>query len=75
MAKEQITVPPNSLNGPVQGAPFDESPLRITGDAARYDHRDDNDQSMQAGNPIAILTIGIATMLALVLLQLIIVGP
>jgi hypothetical protein len=30
---------------------------------------------MQAGNPIAILTIGIATMLALVLLQLITVGP
>jgi hypothetical protein len=59
----------------VQRAAFDEPPLRITGDAARHDHRDDNDQSMQAGNLIAILTIGIATMLALVLLQLITVGP
>jgi catalase len=66
---------PDSLNSPVQRAPFDEPPLRITGDAARYEHRDDNDEYMQAGNPIAILTIGVATMLALVLLQLIIAGP
>jgi catalase len=70
-----VNYEPNSLNGPVQRAAFDEPPLRITGDAARHDHRDDNDQSMQAGNLIAILTIGIATMLALVLLQLITVGP
>jgi hypothetical protein len=29
---------PNSFNGPVQLAPFDEAPLRISGDAARYNH-------------------------------------
>jgi catalase len=35
-----VNYEPNSLNGPVQRAAFDEPPLRITGDATRYDHRD-----------------------------------
>jgi catalase len=34
----------------VQRAAFDEPPLRITGDAARYDHRDGNDDYTQAGD-------------------------
>jgi hypothetical protein len=42
---------------------------------AERDVRDDNDEYMQAGNLIGVLTIGIATMLSLVLLQLITAGP
>jgi catalase len=34
----------------VQRAAFSEPPLRITGDAARYDHRDGNDDYTQPGN-------------------------
>jgi catalase len=34
----------------VQRAAFNEPPLRITGDAARYNHRDGNDDYTQAGN-------------------------
>jgi catalase len=45
-----VNYEPNSLNGPVQRAAFDEPPLRITGDAARYNHRDGNDDYTQAGN-------------------------
>jgi len=67
-------IPVNKPSCPVQHAAFDEPPLRIAGDAARYDHRDDNDEYMQAGNLIGVLTIGIATMLSLVLLQLITAG-
>jgi catalase len=34
---------PNSFNGPLQDERFAEPPLKISGDAARYDHRDGND--------------------------------
>ena len=34
----------------MQRAAFDEPPLRINGDAARYNHRDGNDDYTQAGN-------------------------
>jgi catalase len=46
----RVNYEPNSFNGPVQCAAFDEPPLRITGDAARYNHRDGNDDYTQAGN-------------------------
>jgi catalase len=46
----RVNYEPNSLNGPVQGAVFDEPPLRITGDAARYNHRNGNDDYTQAGD-------------------------
>jgi catalase len=49
----RVNYEPNSLNGPMQRAAFDEPPWRIAG----------------------VLTIGIATMLSLVLLQLITAGP
>jgi catalase len=49
----RVNYEPNSLNGPMQRAAFDESPWRIAG----------------------FLTIGIATMLSLVLVQLITAGP
>ncbi len=45
-----VNYEPNSFNGPVQRAAFNEPPLRITGDATRYDHRDGNDDYTQAGN-------------------------
>ena len=38
---------PNSFNGPVQDPSAAEPPLRITGDAARWDHREGNDDFAQ----------------------------
>jgi len=38
---------PNSFNGPVQNPAFAEPPLKISGDAARYDHREGNDDYSQ----------------------------
>lgn len=40
---------PNSFNGPRQDPSVAEPPLRIDGDAARYDHRDGNDDYSQPG--------------------------
>ncbi|MCW2244002.1 catalase [Azospirillum canadense] len=40
---------PNSFNGPAQSAAAAEPPLRISGDSARYDHREGNDDYAQAG--------------------------
>ncbi|HEY0292145.1 MAG TPA: catalase KatA [Hansschlegelia sp.] len=34
---------PNSFNGPVEDKSAEEPPLKISGDAARYNHRDGND--------------------------------
>lgn len=41
---------PNSFDGPVDDPAAMEPPLRISGDAARYDHRIGNDDYTQAGN-------------------------
>jgi catalase len=41
---------PNSFNGPVEQPQFREPPLRMSGDAARYDHRQGNDDYTQPGN-------------------------
>lgn len=41
---------PNSFDGPVDDPAMREPPLRISGDAARYDHRVGNDDYAQAGN-------------------------
>lgn len=38
---------PNSFNGPQQDPGVAEPPLRISGDAARYDHREGNDDFSQ----------------------------
>lgn len=38
---------PNSFAGPMQDPAFAEPPLRISGDAARYDHREGNDDFSQ----------------------------
>ncbi len=39
---------PNSLGGAVQGERFREPPLKISGDAQRYNHRDGNDDYRRA---------------------------
>ena len=41
---------PNRFNGPKQDDKFKEPPLKISGDADRYNHRDGNDDYTQAGN-------------------------
>ena len=41
---------PNGFGGPSQAPEFAEPPLRISGDADRYDHREGNDNYTQAGN-------------------------
>jgi len=38
---------PNSIGGPAQDESFGEPPLKISGDAARYDHREGNDDYSQ----------------------------
>ncbi|KAA0573653.1 catalase [Azospirillum sp. Sh1] len=40
---------PNSFGGPAQTGVASEPPLRISGDAATYDHREGNDDYAQAG--------------------------
>jgi catalase len=41
---------PNSIGGPVEAAEYREPPLKISGDADRYNHREGNDDYTQAGN-------------------------
>ncbi|WP_221032288.1 catalase [Actomonas aquatica] len=41
---------PNSVNGPAEDPSVAEPPLRISGDADRYNHREGNDDYTQAGN-------------------------
>ena len=41
---------PNSFNGPKQNPILAEPPLKISGDADRYNHRDGNDDYTQPGN-------------------------
>jgi catalase len=41
---------PNSMGGPVQNDRFAEPPLKISGDADRWNHRDGNDDTTQPGN-------------------------
>ncbi|WP_309384016.1 catalase [Cerasicoccus frondis] len=41
---------PNTMNGPQQDPSVAEPPLRISGDADRYNHREGNDDYTQPGN-------------------------
>jgi len=45
-----VNYEPNSFNGPAEDPRFKEPPLHISGDAARYNHRQGNDDYTQAGN-------------------------
>ena len=44
-----VNYEPNSFSGPQQSAAYREPPLRISGDADRYDHRAGNDDYGQPG--------------------------
>ena len=46
---------PNSVNGPAEAPEFREPPLRIDGDADRYNHRDGNDDYKQPGDLFRLL--------------------
>ncbi len=45
-----VNYEPNSVGGPVEDKSYAEPPLKITGDADRYDHRIGNDDYTQPGN-------------------------
>ncbi|ARU31970.1 catalase [Sulfuriferula sp. AH1] len=45
-----VNYQPNSFDGPADNAAYKEPPLRVDGDADRYDHRAGNDDYTQAGN-------------------------
>jgi catalase len=45
-----VNYEPNSFGGPVEDPRFKEPPLKISGDADRYDHRRGNDDYTQPGN-------------------------
>ncbi|MEJ0092267.1 MAG: catalase [Methylocella sp.] len=47
---------PNSFHGPVQTNIIEEPPLKISGDAARYNHREGNDDYTQAGNLFRLMS-------------------
>ncbi|MHB1707356.1 MAG: catalase-related domain-containing protein, partial [Acidithiobacillus sp.] len=45
-----VNYEPNSFGGPAEAAEYREPPLRLHGDADRYDHREGNEDYRQAGN-------------------------
>ena len=47
---------PNSFNGAVEDKRFAEPPLKISGDAERYNHRDGNDDYRQAGDLFRLMS-------------------
>ncbi len=47
---------PNSFGGPVEQPDAGEPPLNISGDAARYNHRDGNDDYSQPGDLFRLMT-------------------
>lgn len=47
---------PNSFGGPVDDPAANEPPLAITGDAGRYDHRENNDDYTQAGDLFRLMS-------------------
>jgi catalase len=51
---------PNSFNGPVQDNSVKEPPLKISGDAGRYNRRDGNDDYKQPGNLFRLMNVGTA---------------
>lgn len=47
---------PNSFGGPVQDPAAKEPPLKLSGDADRYDHHDGNDDYRQAGDLFRLMS-------------------
>lgn len=50
VGNSDIYYEPNSLNGPTQDPSYAEPPLKVSGDGARYNHRDGNDDYTQVGD-------------------------
>ena len=55
-AGSAVNYQPNSFDGPVEDHKYKEPPLRISGDADRYDHRIGNDDYTQAGNLFRLMS-------------------
>lgn len=51
-----VNYEPNSFNGPVEDPKLKEPPLKISGDANRYNHREGNDDYTQAGNLFRLMS-------------------
>ena len=51
-----VNYEPNSFGGPKEDHRFKEPPLKVSGDAGRYDHRAGNDDYTQAGNLFRLMT-------------------
>jgi len=51
-----VNYEPNSFGGPVKDPRFKEPPLKISGDADRYDRRVGNDDYTQAGNLFCLMS-------------------
>lgn len=51
-----VNYEPNSFGGPAQDESYAEPPLRISGDAARWDHREGNDDYTQPGNLFRLMS-------------------
>jgi catalase len=51
-----VNYEPNSFGGPVQDKSVQEPPLKISGDADRYDHRQGNDDYTQAGDLFRLMS-------------------
>jgi len=47
---------PNSFGGPKEDSRYAEPPLKISGDASRYNHRDGNDDYTQPGDLFRLMT-------------------
>jgi catalase len=47
---------PNSFGGPVQDPSYSEPPLKLSGEAGRYDHRVGNDDYTQPGDLFRLMT-------------------
>ena len=55
-ASREAYYEPNSFGGPVEDHRFDEPPLRISGEADRYNHREGNDDYTQPGNLFRLMS-------------------
>jgi len=51
-----VNYEPNSMGGPSEDKQYLEPPLKISGDADRYNHRDGNDDYTQPGNLYRLMT-------------------
>ena len=55
-AGSAVNYEPNSVGGPVEDSRYNEPPLKVSGDADRYDHRDGNDDYAQPGNLFRLMS-------------------